>query len=74
MIDLVAEILPPLIREDLVDAGLHHDCAQSDEIHAHARKQYPELFRPDDDPRYWTESSTKAHLPPPKTLRRLGWK
>ena len=71
MITDIAQILPPLIREDLIDAGLHHDCKSIDEIHRHARDMYPELFRDDVNPALWNFGENAA---PPKTLRRLGWK
>jgi hypothetical protein len=46
---IVAQILPPLLRNDLIWRGVNKDMDGIDEVHRNARRDYPELFQPIDD-------------------------
>lgn len=59
---IIAEIIPPMFRIDLIEAGTRKDCDAIDEVHKNARAMYPKLFREDDDPATWNS---------PKTYKRL---
>ena len=56
-----AQIIPPLLRADLILAGMCGDLEQIDAIHKRARQNHPELFRKDDD---------SEHLGGPKDAHR----
>lgn len=55
-----AQILPPMLREDLIDAGLHHDYDEIDAIHKRARRDYPELFIENDDEAQWSRREARG--------------
>lgn len=48
-----SEIIPPMLRRDLIRAGIAKDCDAIDEVHKNARQMYPKLFRADDNPVGW---------------------
>lgn len=50
----IATIIPPLLRADLIQAGLRRDGAAIDRVHKQARQAYPHLFRQDSDVARWS--------------------
>ena len=50
---LIAEILPPMLRRDLIHCGNTHDIDGIDDVHRRAIRDYPEKFRSDDVPDEW---------------------
>ena len=43
-----AQIIPPLLRADLIRAGMRGDLEAIDGLHKQLRQMYPKLFLPND--------------------------